>query len=174
MQTSLYFFITCSQPNERRNRLVDALQRNDSYPKSCKTLHNHGLHDGEIGVVVVVYEQVSHPGNLIPRNFRLSSESVRINVFYRFANLHESSTARVLDNALVEIATIDVLINCVDSDGNVREPLIVASRHKRTAWATISSLTKGRRPRVVQTSTLTPSSSSSSQPSAKMSSGLAS
>ena len=57
-------------------------------------------------------EDVAHARDLLPFDLGSLVEQGGIDVLDRFANLHETGTADVLDNALVQITAGEILTHC--------------------------------------------------------------
>lgn len=89
--------------------ITDGLEAHDRLAKRRQPFDDDGFDDREVGVVVVVHEDVAHSRNLIPRDVRLTGKAVRIDVLDRLTDLHQSRATRVVDNAVVQIAISDLV-----------------------------------------------------------------
>ncbi len=68
--------------------VTDALESNDCLAKRRQPFDNDGFDDREVGVVIVVHEDVAHSRNLIPRDVGLGGKEIGVDVLDRLADLH--------------------------------------------------------------------------------------
>src|SRR5690606_36396719 len=92
----------------------------------------------------------------------------------RLADLDEADADSVVDQAIVQVASGEVIADRLDGTGDVREPSLALPAQRGTASAMISSRNRSRSEDGVPTSTLTPSASSRSTPMERISIGRAS
>lgn len=150
---------------------IESSKTEDGGLQRHQAFRNDGFDNRKIGVVIVVDENVAHSSNLIPLDGWFTLDRGGIKMLDHFTDLHQSHTTGVIDQTLLKSTDREILIDGVNGGEDVDEPLLIVTSYKEEASANTSSRTKWRSPCGVQTSTLTPSSSSNAQPRARMSSG---
>lgn len=169
LTTSTRLFV--ARVGDGRRTFIDQLRNGGTQRRQL--LVDDVVHDGMIGVEIAMSELVAHTGNRPPANARDARQQVRIDVLDSLPDLDQSGSAGVVDDPLMQIALGQVPADGVDGFEDVGQPGRSSSTHRAMASASTLSRRNDRRDDGVPMSTLTPSSSSKSQPSSSKSRGFA-
>ena len=88
----------------------DDLESNHRLTKRRQAFDNDGFDDRKVSVVIVMHKDVAHSRNLVPRDFGRGAEDIGIDVLDRLTDLHQSGSACVKDNTVVQVTLGDVFV----------------------------------------------------------------